>query len=108
MPNEQADSLKTSETRVLDSIDTMSRQANKAKEELARLHSFFNDSSYKIDAILNVVNSLKTKEQHIAVSGEDPALIQQISEEQLDSFLEMLKTPTFQSLIKQFLHKYIK
>lgn len=108
MPNEHSDSPKTSETRVLDSIETMSSQANKAKEELARLHSFLNDSSYKIDALLNVVNSLKTKEQNIAVSGGDPALVQQISEEQIDSFLEMLKTPTFQNLIKQFLHKYVK
>lgn len=108
MLNSQSNNLKTSETKVLDSINTMSSKANKAKEDITRIHSFLNESSYKIDAILNIINNLKTKEQNIAVSGGDPNVIQQISEEQIDSFLEMLKTPTFQNLIKQVLQKYVK
>ncbi|PKM86200.1 MAG: hypothetical protein CVU87_12890 [Firmicutes bacterium HGW-Firmicutes-12] len=106
MNNSTANKYNTAESKVLDSINVMSTKASEIRDKCNTFRSLLDEGSYKIDAILNVVDKLKTKEQTILEAGGDQAAIQQITEEQIDSFLEMLKTPTFQNLIKQMLHKW--
>jgi len=65
------------------------------------------EGTYKLDAVLNVINGLKTKEQDMKNSGQEGPIIQQMNEEQINSFLEMLKTPAFQSLARQMLTKWV-
>lgn len=93
---------------VLENIDHMSAEISNLKMRCEQFRSLLDEGTYKMNAALNVVNGLKTREQNILVSGEDPATVQQINEEQIDSFLELLKSPAFQSIARQFLAKYMK
>jgi precorrin-6B methylase 2 len=106
MKNASTNTFNTSESKVLDSINVMSTKASEVREKCNTFRSLLDEGSYKIDAILNIVDKLKTQEMDIVQAGGDATVKQQITEEQIDSFLEMLKTPTFQHLIKQMLHKW--
>jgi organic radical activating enzyme len=66
------------------------------------------EGTYKLDAILNIVNNLKTREQNIIATGASPAVIQQLNAEQVDSLLEMLKSPAFQNIARQVLLKWVE
>lgn len=95
-------------TGVLENINAMSAEVDKLKSRCEQFRGLLDEGTYKMDAALNVVNGLKTREQAILTSGEDSAAVQQINAEQIDSFLELLKSPAFQSIARQFLSKYVK
>lgn len=104
MINNLESGMRTSQ--VLDNIRTIKNDAMSIKEKCTSIRSFLDEGMYKIEAVQNIVNNMKTQESKISESGQDQAVIQQLTEEQIDSFLEMLKTPTFQNLIKQLLSKW--
>jgi|GEM_PF-1189422 len=95
-----------SDINVLEQLTVMSADVNRLKEKCAGLRRLLDEGTYKIDSLLNVVNNLKTKEQNIAAAGGDQAVLQQMNEEQINGFLEMLKSPAFQNLARQMLIKW--
>lgn len=107
MDNSFPGQAQTSESRVLENITGLSNGADKLKQQCASIHSLLNEGTYKIEAVLNIIDNLKTKEKTLLNSEGDETVVQQITEEQIDSFLEILRTPAFQSLIKQFLTKWV-
>lgn len=94
------------DTRILESITTMSGEVIQARELCQKLQKLMDEGAYKLDAVRNIINSMKTREQNILNTGGEQAVIQQMNEEQINSFLEMLKSPTFQSLARQLLVKW--
>ena len=92
--------------QVCDEIAAMNEEMNRFKERCVGWRKMLDEGSYKLDAVVNIVNGLKTKEQEIKTSSKKGPVIQQISEEQINGFLEMLKTPAFQSLARQMLTKW--
>ena len=93
------------DTRVLDQLATVSTDVNRLKDKCIRVRQLLDEGTYKIDSLINIVNGLKTTEESVATAGGDQAVLQQMTEEQINSFLEMLKTPAFQNLARQLLIK---
>ncbi|MCR4441418.1 MAG: hypothetical protein QHH10_04650 [Peptococcaceae bacterium] len=94
------------EGRLLENIAAMSDQVAGLKERCSTLCSLLDEGTHKIDAVLNIINNLKVKERAILSAGGDQAVVQQMSEEQIDSILDMLKSPAFHSLLRQLLVKW--
>lgn len=94
-------------TQILDNIVSLSANVSFFKDKCSYIRSLLDEGTYKIDAVLNIINGLKVKEQNIVASGGDQAVLQQMSAEQIDSLLEMLRTPAFQSLARQLLTKWV-
>lgn len=97
---------RTSDSKVLESITTMSGEVVRAREMCERLRKLLDEGAYKLDAVLNIIHGMKSREQNIVNAGGDLAVMQQMNEEQIDSLLEMLKSPAFQSLARQMLVKW--
>ena len=93
--------------QLLENMTTMSEQINQLRERCVGWRKLMDEGTYKLDAVLNVVNGLKTKEQEIKTSQKEEPVLKQMSEEQINSFLEMLKAPAFQSLARQMLTKWV-
>ena len=93
--------------QVLENMSSMSDEINRLRERFVGWRKMMDEGTYKLDAALNVVNGLKMKEQEIKTSGKEGPILQQMNEEQINSFLEMLKTPAFQSLSRQMLTKWV-
>jgi len=85
----------------------MSDDINKIRERFISWRKMMDEGTYKLDAALNVVNGLKKREQDIKTSEKEGPVLQQMNEEQINSFLEMLKTPAFQNLARQMLSKWV-
>lgn len=91
---------------VMEDISSMSSDINKMKEKCENLRKLMDEGTYKLDALLNVINNLKKRESSMAASINDEAAMKQLSEEQVDSMLDMLKTPAFQSVARKLLVKW--
>ena len=94
-------------SKILDSINTVSNDVLSFREKCLNLRHLMDEGSYKLDATLNIINNLKNQEKNIVSSVGDPVAIKQMSEEQIDGLLEMLKTPAFQSIAKQAMVKWL-
>lgn len=94
-------------TGTLDQITMMTDQINQVKGKCENYRQLMDEGTYKLNAVLNIVDSLKVREQNIMTTGMNPSVIQQMNEEQIDSLLELLKSPAFQSLARQILIKWI-
>ncbi|MDD4047485.1 MAG: hypothetical protein PHI90_01420 [Clostridia bacterium] len=92
---------------ILESVNNMSNEIKNTKEMCIYLRNLLENGTYKLDALLNIIGGIKSKEQEILASGGDQSFVEQINEEQIDSFLEMLKSPAFQKIARQMLTKFI-
>jgi len=95
------------EFSILEDLESLSKEIEFVHKGCNNLRGLLDEGTYKLDAILNIINSVKTKEQEIITSRGDPAVLQQMNEEQIDNLLEMLKTPSFQKLARQLLSQWI-
>lgn len=93
--------------QLLEELVGISGEVETIKERCYKVRKLMDEGTYKLNAILNIVENMKSREQTIMASSEDQAVLQQITEEQVDSLLEMLKSPAFQSLARQLLTKWI-
>lgn len=100
------ESSRQNNNHILEGVSVMSNDIGKMKETCGKIRHLLDEGTYKIDAMLNILNNLKAKEESIVASGGDQAVVQQLNEEQVDSILEMLKTPAFQNLARQLLKKW--
>lgn len=91
----------------LDNLESMSQEINNVRGMCGRLRTLLDEGTYKLDAVLKIINGVKTKEQEIIATGGDPTVLQQMNEEQIDNLLEMLKTPAFQRIARQLLTQWI-
>jgi len=94
------------EGQLLENIAAISGQVSGLKEKCSTLGSLLEDGTRKIDAVLNIVSGLKAQERAILSAGGEQAAAQQMSKEQIDSILEILKSPAFHSLLRQLLMKW--
>lgn len=92
---------------ILESLATTSNEINNLKNMCSNFRALLDEGTYKLDAVLNIINSIKAREQEIMVAGENKAALQQINEEQIENLLEMLKTPAFQKIARQLLTKLV-
>ncbi len=88
-------------------LQTMGEDIGRLRENCGRVRKLMDEGTYKIDSILKVLGNLKTMEKNIAESGDGQVVLQQLSEEQIDSLLEMLKTPAFQNIARQALMRIV-
>lgn len=88
-------------------IDLMSSEVNSLKEKCIFLRTLLDEGSYKLDSVLKIIGNVREKEVEIQNSGGDEAFVQRMSQEQVDDFLEMLKSPAFQKVARQLLVKFI-
>lgn len=93
--------------KVMEDIFSMTTEIKTMKEKCENLRKLMDEGTYKLDAMLNVINNLKIRESNIAVSMHDEAAMKELTEDQIDSMLEMLKTPAFQSVARKLLLKWI-
>ena len=94
-------------TVVLENLESMSNEIGHFKSTCSYFRTLLDEGSYKLDSALKVIDNIKIKEQEIMVSGGEPAVLQQLNEEQIDNLLEMLKSPAFQKLIRQLLLRWL-
>jgi hypothetical protein len=92
---------------ILENLETTSNEINNLKNMCRNFRTLLDEGTYKLDAVLNIVNSIKTREEEIMVAGGDQTVLQQINEEQINNLLEMLKTPAFQKIARQVLTKLV-
>jgi organic radical activating enzyme len=95
------------EFSILEDLEMLSKEIQFVYNSCNHLRRLLDEGTYKLDSILNIVNSVKTKEQEILTSGGDPVVLQQMNEEQIDNLLEMLKTPSFQKLARKLLTQWV-
>lgn len=93
------------DTHVLDQINGMSADVSLLREKCVKFRNLLDEGTYKIDSLTKIVSNLKAAEVNNSAAGGDQAVLQQMNEEQINSFLEMLKTPAFQNLARQLLLK---
>ena len=82
-------------------IDNLMIALNEIEEECKKEQYGYYEVSRPENELVNIINNLKNQEKNIVSSVGDPVVIKQMSEEQIDGLLEMLKTPAFQSIAKQ-------
>ena len=92
---------------LLENINVMSNEINNIKNTCSYFRTLLDEGTYKLDSALNIISNIKTKEAEIVNSGGDEVVLQQMSEEQIDNLLEMLKSPAFQKIARQLLVKWI-
>jgi len=92
---------------ILENLDSISNEIKHVHHTCSNLRKILDEGTYKLDSIIKIINNVKTKEEEIKTSGGDPAVLQQINEEQIDNLLEMLKTPAFQKIARQLLSQYV-
>lgn len=97
----------TGDSKLLNGINTLSNDVLSFKAKCENLRRLMDEGSYKLDAALNIINNLKVQEKNIISAAGDPVAVKQMSEEQIDGLLEMLKTPAFQSIAKQAMVKLL-
>jgi len=97
---------KRPEFSIVEDLESLSQEIEFVHNSCNYLRRLLDEGTYKLDSILNLINSVKTKEQEIMTSGGDPAIFQQMNEGQIDNILEMLKTPSFQKLARQLLKQW--
>lgn len=95
-------------SKIMEEVTTLTSQLNQARDLCGYLSNIINEGTYKLDAVLNIVSNLKTREQNIIATGASPNVIKQLNAEQVDSLLEMLKSPAFQNIARQFLLKFME
>lgn len=88
-------------------IDLMSAEVNKLKERCTYYRTLLDEGAYKLDAVLKIIRNVRAKEVEIKNAGGDEAVLQQMDEEQIDHFLEMLKSPAFQNVARQLLVRFV-
>lgn len=88
-------------------IDLMSSEVNNLKEKCTYFRTLLDEGSYKLDSVLKIIDNIRTKEVEIQNAGGDEAVVQQMNQEQIDDFLEMLKSPAFQKVARQLLARII-
>lgn len=94
-------------TGTLDQITILTDQISQVKGKCENYRQLMDEGTYKLNAVLNIIDGLKVREQNIMTTGMNPSVIQQMNEEQIDSLLELLKSPAFQSLARQILIKWV-
>lgn len=72
---------------------------NKCEELRYKLDSAYN----KLDSVSNLIQGMRNKEQEIVTAGGEEAVVNKMNEEQIDSILEMMKTPAFHNIARQVL-----
>ncbi len=95
------------ENMVLAAVNNLSTEVLNIREKCLSIRHLLDEATYKMEASLNVINGLKKQEENILKSAGNPVAVKQLTEEQIDGFLEMLKTPAFQNLVKQVLTKWV-
>jgi len=97
----------TGQARILEGINTLSSDILSFREKCQNLRQLLDEGTYKIDAALNIIDGLKTQEKNILNSAGDPVAIKQMSAEQVEGILEMLKSPAFQNIARQVMLKWL-
>lgn len=92
---------------VMEEIASISGQVNSMKTKCQKLRSLLDEGTYKLEAVLNIVDNMKNREHTIMTASDNQEAASQITEEQVDSMLEMLKSPAFQSLAKQVITGWV-
>lgn len=92
---------------VLEEIVNISGEVNSMKSRCQKVRTLLDEGTYKLEAVLNIVNNMKSREESIMTASESQESVQQITEEQVESMLEMLKSPAFQSLAKQVITGWV-
>ncbi len=95
-------------SKVMAEVLALTSELSQVKDVSNYLSNLIDEGIYKLDALLNIVSSLKVREQNILSTGGSAAAIQQLNEEQIDSLLEMLKSPAFQNIARQVLLKWME
>lgn len=88
-------------------IELMSSEVNNLKEKCTYFRTLLDEGSYKLDSVLKIIDNIRAKEVEIQDAGGNEAVVQQMNQEQVDNFLEMLKSPAFQNVARQLLVKII-
>ncbi len=94
------------ESRILAEINNLSMEISNLREKCLRIRQLMDEGTYKLNSTQNVLTKLKTKEQNIVNSAANQGTVRQMSEEQIDDMLEILKSPAFQNLAKQMMMKW--
>lgn len=92
---------------ILSNINSISSNLHVLREKCLSMRKLMDEGTYKLDSAVKIINNLKVQESNIMSAAGDPAAVKQLSEEQIDDLLEMLKTPAFQSLARQVLYKWV-
>ena len=58
------------EFSILEDLEMLSKEIQFVYNSCNHLRRLLDEGTYKLDSILNIVNSVKTKEQEILTSGE--------------------------------------
>lgn len=95
------------ESKMMAGIDSLNSEIVSLREKCLKVRHLMDEGTHKLNSSLNVLNKLKSQEQNIINSADNPVAVKQMSEEQIDGLLEMLKTPAFQNLLKQMMLKYL-
>lgn len=99
---------KTRETNasLLENLNGMSHEMLDIKQKCEKWRKYLDEGAYKLDAVLNIIDGMKNREQSFMAAGAGPEAMHHMNEEQVDNILEMMKSPAFQSVAKQILTKW--
>jgi len=88
-------------------LDLMSAEVNRLKERCTYFRTLLDEGAYKLDAVLKIIRNIREREIEIKNAGGDEAALQQMDQEQIEQFLEMLKSPAFQNVARQLLVRIV-
>jgi seryl-tRNA synthetase len=91
----------------VEEIDLMSAEVNRLKEKCTYFRTLLDEGAYKLDSVIKIIDNVRAQEVEIRNAGADEAVLQHMDQEQIDQFLEMLKSPAFQNIARQLLVKLV-
>lgn len=91
----------------VEEIDLMSAEVNRLKEKCTYFRTLLDEGAYKLDSVIKIIDNVRAQEVEIRNVGADEAVLQHMDQEQIDQFLEMLKSPAFQNIARQLLVKLV-
>jgi hypothetical protein len=104
---QQQENMARQGASILEDVNTMAYNIDNMKEMCGKIRRFLDEGTYKIDSLLNIISGVKAREHEIMAAGGDQTFLHQMNEQQIDSFLEMLKSPPFQKIARQMIVKFI-
>lgn len=87
-------------------INKLSTEIKSLREKCLKMRELMDEGTHKLNSTVNVLEKLKSQEQNMVNSVDGPGEVRPMNEEQINSMLEMLKTPAFQNLARQMLLKW--
>lgn len=91
----------------VEELDLMSNEVKVLKERCMYFRTLLDKGSSKLDAVLKIIRNIHARELEIKEMDGDAAVLQQMNEQQINDFLEMLKSPSFQNVARQFLLRFV-